>query len=198
MSCSPVASSSLVYHWAVHLNLQLILLTNLFKIPSFEFAFAKDGIVSLLNETIPLNMHTVCFKNIVGLQICFNRKFYSYSYSITVFNLLSLLSFMFILSNNTSITIKHFAPSTFSLLPVSLWLISLYTYFSKVLDKFCFYSIKKKTTKKPGSCQMLYQATVPLITITTSMLFETLDHCMVCFVTEIFQNILIQSQVLNV
>ena len=45
---------------------------------------------------------------------------------------------------------------------------------------------------------MLYQATVPLITITTSMLFETLDHCTVCLVTEIFQNILIQSQVLNV
>ena len=74
MSCSPVASSSLVYHWAMHLNLQLILLTNLFKIPSFEFAFAKDGIVSLLNETIPLNMYTVCFKNIVGLQICFNKE----------------------------------------------------------------------------------------------------------------------------
>lgn len=74
MSCSPIASSSLVYHWAMHLNLQLILLTNLFKIPSFEFAFGKDGIVSLLNETIPLTMHTVYFKNIVGLQNCFNKE----------------------------------------------------------------------------------------------------------------------------
>ena len=151
---------------------------------------------------------------------------------------------MFILSNNTSINIKHFAPigegngnplqcsclenlrdrgawlaaisgvaqsrtrlkrlsssssssSTFSLLPVSLWLISLYTYFYMLLDKFCFYSItKNKTQKKQGCCQTLYKATVSLITITTSMLFETLDHCMVCLVTEIFQNILNQTQIL--
>ena len=150
---------------------------------------------------------------------------------------------MFILSNNTSINIKHFAPigegngnplqcsclenprdggawwaavygvaqsrtrlkqlssssSTFSLLPISLWLISLYTYFYMLLDKCCFYSItKNKKQKKQGCCQTLYKATVSLITITTSMLFETLDHCMVCLVTEIFQNILNQTQILNI